>query len=123
MRILRLRRLQVAAGRTTSLRLVCPAHETGGCRGTVRLQTVKKVPARLLAAKRRRVTLVKKRFSIPGGKARTINLRLSRKSYRILLGLKKVKVRVIINARDPAGNRSTTRPVTTLRAPKKSARG
>jgi predicted metal-dependent hydrolase len=52
---------------------------------------------------RRVVRLGSARFVIPAGKTAQVKVRLSKKSYRLVKELKRVKVRVTVRDRDRAG--------------------
>jgi hypothetical protein len=114
------KKLRAARNRTIPLRLTCPAHEKNGCTGVAKLRTLSAVPNRLLtAAAAKRIVVGKKKFAIRGGMTKTVRLRLTNKSYRVLQKTKKLRVWVKINAQDKAGNKKTTGRAITLLAPKR----
>lgn len=113
------KKLRAKRNRTIPLRLRCPAHEIRGCKGTAKLRTSKPVPNRLLTATTgKRLIVGKKKFTIKGGTTKTIKLRLTNNSYRILQKTKKLRVQIKINAHDTAGNKKTTTQPLTLLPPR-----
>jgi hypothetical protein len=87
------------------IRLGCPLLETLGCRGTVRLRTASR-PLRLLG---------RARFAIGGGRRRAVAVRISRRGLARIRGLRRVRVRAVVEASDRAGNRRTRAARLTLR--------
>jgi extracellular elastinolytic metalloproteinase len=85
-----------------------------GLSGSAAFSSVKKVRI----SKRKRVTLAKKSFTVPGTGKVTLKVKLSRKNRRILKLNRKIKVKLTITVRNAAGTSSATRNVT-LKAPKK----
>lgn len=116
-------RVKVGRNRIVAVRLRCPATETR-CRGKLTLKTANRVQVRPLAATeagKRKLVLGHKKFSLAGGRTATVKVRLSKKNYRLIAGLKKVRVRGTVTARDAAGNKRTTVRTITLKAPRPSA--
>ena len=95
--------------------LACPANEPGGCQGTLVFETLEKVRAGL-GARKRKVKLGTLSFRIPGGARAVVEIALSKKNQRLVKKLRKVRLLLLIEARDQAGNRSTGKAVLTLRA-------
>ena len=95
------------------------------CRGSATLRTVKAVPPRLLStagtSAAKRITLGRKKFTIRGGQTKTVNVRLTKTGYRVLLRARRLNVRVSVNASDEAGNRKTSRRTIKLKAPKRNS--
>lgn len=113
-------RLKVRRNRVVAIRLRCPASESR-CTGKLRLETAKKLQVRSLTAAeagKRKVVLGAKKFSLAGGRTLTVKVRLSKRNYRLIAGLKKVRVRATVTARDAAGNKRTTTRTIALKAPK-----
>lgn len=113
------KKLRAKHNRTIPLRLSCPAHETNGCQGIAKLRTTTPIPNRLLTATTgKRLNVGQKKFTIKGGTTKTLKLRLTNKSYRILKKTKKLRVWIKINAQDAAGNKKTTGHPLTLLPPR-----
>jgi hypothetical protein len=110
----------VTAGLSGAIKIgvSCPA-ETTSCTGTVTLKTFAPASrARGHSSRKRRAavqTLAVGSFKVAGGHTALITLRLSR-SGRGLLGRGSLRVRAIIVASNPAGARSTSSRVLTIRA-------
>ena len=94
-----------------SLPVSCPASEPGGCAGSLSLETSVQV-----RAGKRKVKLGKSAFRIGGGRNAPVKLRLSRKNRDLVKRLRKVRVLVVINARDQAGNAKTSKQTLTIKA-------
>jgi predicted NUDIX family NTP pyrophosphohydrolase len=104
------------------LSLSCPASEAG-CEGILSLETFGAVRVRTVAggrvrSRRQKVKLGKGAFQLGGGRKGAVRLRLSKKNQRVVRKLRSVRVLVIVEARDRAGNRQTTRKPLTLKAGK-----
>jgi len=99
------RRLTVDSAGRVRVALRCPLAEPLGCRGTVRL-----------LAGRRSVRIGSAGFRAGGGQARTVALRVSRRGRALLRAARRVRARVVVTARDAAGNRTRTAVRVTLRA-------
>jgi hypothetical protein len=93
--------------------LACPAGEPGDCAGTLTIKTAGRVRA---ARKARRVKLGSARFTIAPGTSRRIAVKLSRSNRRLVRRLARVRVNLVVTARDQAGNRATTRRTVWLAA-------
>lgn len=84
------------------LRVSCPAGVTGACRGTVTLM--------------RRGTLVKARFSVLPGKAKSVRVRLTARGRSALAHTRRLRARATASAADTAGAKATARTKLTLLA-------
>jgi VCBS repeat protein/Big-like domain-containing protein len=93
----------------------CPASEQV-CEGIFSIETLVQVGAGRAAARKRKVTLGRSAFRIPGGQSLRVKVRLSKRNLRLIRKLRKVRVLAIINARDQAGNAQTTRQTLILKA-------
>ena len=102
------RRASVAAGGLVAIRLSCPAAESAGCSGTLRLERVG-----------RRVRLGSRSFRIAAGRSAVVRVRLSSEGRRLLGRLRRLRVRATATARDAAGNVSTSRADLLLTAPRR----
>jgi hypothetical protein len=60
-------------------------------------------------AKRRRITLKRKRFEVAGNASSTVRLKLPKRLRRTLRRQRKLALRVTATLRDPAGNTRTVR--------------
>jgi hypothetical protein len=96
---------------SVSLSVSCPASEPGGCSGSISLETAAQV-----RAVKRKVKLGRSSFRIGGGKSGSVELRLSKKNRKIVKKLRKVRVLVVINARDQVGNARTIKTILALKA-------
>ena len=70
------------------------------------------------ALKAKRLVLGSKKFSIPGGKTKTVKVRLSKQAYRVLSGRSQLRAWLKVNARDKAGNKTTSGRAVTVKPPK-----
>jgi hypothetical protein len=103
--------------RVVKVRVTCDATSTIPCAGTIGAQTVRRF-ARLSAAasaKRKRVTLATKRFSVAPGKTKVVTLKLKTPAYRLLKRQRRLKVRVSVVTKDSAGRRLATSRTLTLK--------
>ena len=98
------------------VRLRCVGDER--CRGRLTLRTRGKVRT---AAKRRKLTLGRRSFSIPAGKKRTVKVKLRRAARRVLRRARKRRLRARAIATPKAGEVvfETTRRKVTIKAPKR----
>jgi hypothetical protein len=92
------------------LSLACPSSEPGGCFGSLSVET-----ASTVRAVKRKIKLGKVNFHIGGGKNGSVDLRLSRKNRSLVKKLRKVRIVVVINARDQVGNSRTSKAALILR--------
>ncbi len=124
---LRAGKLVFDSRRRVRLKLRCPTHETLGCRGTLTIATVRKIPARILrqaklAAGKRvepvRVVFVRKLpFLLRGASTRTVSTRLRKKHVRLLRWIGRTRVDVTLIARDVAGNVARSKRRVVMRPP------
>jgi hypothetical protein len=106
--------------RLINVRIRCDAASTIPCKGTAAAQTVRRF-AKLTAvssakkkkAKKKRITLAAKKFSVAPGQAKTVKLKLSKAGFRLLKHKRSLKVRVSVVTKDSAGKRlAVTRTLT-----------
>jgi hypothetical protein len=105
------RSVKLKANGSLSLSVSCPASEPGGCLGSLSLETVLQV-----RAGKKKVKLGKGSFRVAGGKSAAVKLRLSKKNRSLVKKLRKIKVLVIIDARDQVGNAKTSSKKLVLKA-------
>jgi streptogramin lyase len=101
-----------------TINIGCPLAETLGCRGSVTLETAAKFAGGRSAAVRKRLRLGTARFKLGAGQTRPVNVHLSRKGRALVRKKHRMRVRVVVTARDHAGNRTTTVRALTLRGGK-----
>jgi Abnormal spindle-like microcephaly-assoc'd, ASPM-SPD-2-Hydin/PQQ-like domain len=95
---------------TVAVRIACPSWEQR-CLGAVRLTI------RANAARSGRVlTLAAGSFSLAGGQARTLALRLTPRGRALLAHARVLKASAVVSAHDPAGLAHTTSATVTIRA-------
>jgi subtilisin family serine protease len=85
---------------------------TRGTSGSASFTSVKKVRV----SARRKVTLARKSFSVPGSGKVTLRIKLSKKNLRILRRNRKIQLRVTVKLVDAAGLTSTAKSTLTLRS-------
>ena len=106
-----------ADGGTLTIDIGCPLAETLGCRGSVTLDTVlRRSGGRAAAVHRTR--LGSARFTLGAGEKKAVKVRLSRTGRKIVHAKRRLRVRVLVTARDHSGNRTTTVRALTLSAGK-----
>ncbi len=97
------------AGRTV-VSLRCPLVETLGCRGTVRLETLKRFAVSAgRTAPRRVLRLGSARFRIGGGQTRAVTIVVSRRGRALVRRLDRLRVRAVVTASDASKNRRIVR--------------
>ena len=97
------------AGRM-AISLRCPLAETLGCRGVVRLETVRRFPSGAgRAAPRRVLRLGAAHFRIGGGQTRAVTIVVSPRGRALVRRLGRVPVRAVVTAADASGNRRIMR--------------
>ena len=97
------------AGRT-AISLRCPLAETLGCRGVVRLETVRRFPSGAgRAAPRRVLRLGAAHFRIGGGQTRTVTIAVPPRGRALVRRLGRMPVRGVVTAADASGNRRIMR--------------
>ncbi|HTZ88012.1 MAG TPA: hypothetical protein VMB05_15195 [Solirubrobacteraceae bacterium] len=106
-----LARTAFAASRhgTVAVRIACPSWEQR-CLGTVTLRI------RVGARSGRVLTLAAGSFSLAGGQARTLALRLTPRARALLARDRLLKASAVVSAHDPAGLAHTTSAAVTIRA-------
>jgi streptogramin lyase len=98
-----------------TINIGCPLSETLGCRGSVTMETVAKLSGKTAsAAALHRLKLGSARFRVAAGQKSPVKVRLSHAGRALVRKKHRLRVRVIVTARDGAGNRSTTVRVLTL---------
>ncbi len=110
-------KLAVAANlRTIALKLACPA-SAGKCSGSVKIVgTV----ARSSRKKTRKVTIASARYSIAGGKKKTLKLKVTRAGRKAFRGHRSLSAKLTLSLTDAAGHKGTqSRTVRLKRAKKK----
>jgi hypothetical protein len=109
-----------------TVRVTCSAASTIPCAGTAGIQTVRTFakPAAFTSAKARkkRITLATKRFSVAPGKTKVVRLKLTRDGMKLLRRQRTLKVRVSVVTKDAAGKRLGTSRTVTLKAKRRAAR-
>jgi hypothetical protein len=109
--------LKVSPNGAVVVKVSCPAGATT-CVGTVTLRTLSAVSARngsSVTAKKAILTLASGSFSVVGGQAKSIMLRLSAKAKTLLKrSHNRLRARTTIAAHDPAGEAHTGVVVVTL---------
>lgn len=119
------RSLTVSSAGTVALDVTCPAGESR-CAGTIALRTAGAVSAGAsgspaLDAKKRRakvLTLATGRFTVAGGRAVAVELRLAAAGRALLARSGALRASATIVAHDSTGASHTTRSLVTLHAPK-----
>ena len=88
------RRWPVARSGVVRLRLVCPRNAREGCRGLMRLRTVRALP--LGAGRARRVTIGSAAFSLAAGGRRVLRVRVSRRFLPSVRRARGLRVRPLV---------------------------
>jgi hypothetical protein len=96
--------VRLDAGNVIRLRLTCPRTESE-CSGVLRVRS-----------KRDRTLLGSARFELNGGRARTVVVRLSAPSAATIRRVKAVRAIAVVDARDQAGNRGTSKRALIIRS-------
>lgn len=100
------RSIKLSQRRVARVLLNCSGNRE--CKGVVTLSTA----GRVRVSRNRVVKLATRQFHIRPGKAKKVNVRLSRKMYRLVKKLRRVPSVVVVKDRDSAGRpRTSTRPV------------
>jgi streptogramin lyase len=97
-----------------TINIGCPLAETLGCRGSVALETAARVSGARSAAARHRLRIGSARFKLGAGEKRAVKIRLSHAGRAFVRKHHRTRVRVVVTARDRAGNRTTTVRALTL---------
>ncbi len=110
--------LSVSPVGAVALKVSCPVGESS-CSGTVTLRTLNAVAATMAhggRGKRKAIlTLASGSFTVAGGQAQTVTLRLSRKARALLAKAHVLHARATLVAHDPTGATHTTQTTVTLR--------
>jgi hypothetical protein len=98
------------------LKVACPAATAGGCQGsvTIALNLGGAGKAKATTARRRKIVLRAKAFSIPAGKTATVSVPLDRRTVRIFRSrgrTRRFKATVTVSMRTEAGTLTSTRSV------------
>ncbi len=98
------------------VRVGCPVRETR-CTGSIALRTLaaRRADEPASAIRARILTLATAPFTIAGGRAITVELRLSAKARALLARLRVLRAQATIRAHDPARATHTTRTAVTIR--------
>ena len=100
--------------------LACAAASLVPCSGSVRLETAAPVASGArAAAKKRKLVLGTRRFTIAPGSVAKVKVTLSKSARRYLKRHKKVKIKLIATTRNAAGAKVTKTQKLTLRAPRR----
>jgi hypothetical protein len=91
-----------------AVRITCPRSEPDVCSGVLQLRT----------ASGRKVILGQKGYPLGSGQSRTLKVRLPVKNRKIVVKAKKLRVKVVIRAKDLASNVRTNTAYMTLKAPR-----
>jgi hypothetical protein len=110
--------LKMDARGAISTSLSCPASEPGGCEGSLLIETLGKVRASGAARKLKLGTV---KFKVAGGQSARVKVRLSRKNRRLVTRLRRLRVVVLLTARDSSGNKASVRKTAMLKAADRSA--
>jgi hypothetical protein len=101
-------------------RFKCRVRATPGLRGRAVFRSVKRVRvSRRRGSRKRKVTLARKSFTVPASGRVTLRVRLSKRSFKILVLNRKIRTRATVTLRNAAGRKSTARKTITLRAPRR----
>jgi hypothetical protein len=100
--------VRLLAGNVIRLRLTCPSTESE-CSGVLRVRS-----------KRDGTLLGSARFELIGGRARTVVVRLSAASAAAIRRAKAVRAIAVVDARDRAGNRGTSKRTLIIRSPRRT---
>lgn len=105
------RALRLDRGGKVRVRLACPQAEAS-CAGTVRLEAAGAAPRGV----RRGTRLGATTFEIGGGRTAGVKVRLSRRAERLARRARRMRVKIVVTARDAAGNQGRATAVVTLTA-------
>lgn len=105
--------LRLSTTGSVAVKVRCPAGEPAGCASTIRIRTASKV--RVSPSRTRIVTLGTLKKTLTAGRATTVRVRLSLTNRRLIHKLKRVRVKVSVQALDQARNSRTTTKTLTLR--------
>jgi streptogramin lyase len=97
-----------------TINIGCPLAETLGCRGSVSMDTIVPRSGARSARRPHRVRIGSARFKLRAGEKRPVNIRLSHKGRALVRAKHRLRVRVVVTARDHSGNRTTTVRALTL---------
>jgi hypothetical protein len=105
-----------ASLKTISLKLACPA-SAGKCTGSVKI--VGTVAGTSAKKKTRKVTIASGRYSIAGGKSKTLKLKVTKAGRKAFRGHRRVSARLTLSVTDAGGHKgSQSRTVKLTRAKK-----
>jgi endoglucanase len=88
------------------------------CTGTLTGQTVNRYAQSAAKVKRRKISLGSVRFSLKGGKAKTVVLKLSKPSRKLLAARHRLKVQITITLSGATTRRTVIRRTITLKVPR-----
>jgi hypothetical protein len=112
--------LAVSGGGRVTLKVACPTGEAS-CSGTVTLRSLEAMRASV-KVKKSVLTLAAGSFTVAGGHVREVVLRLSAAARALLARRRTLRVRVTLEADDPAGASQTSQAIVTLRLAKPARR-
>jgi hypothetical protein len=107
--------LVVSSGGELSVRLRCPAGDTG-CRGTITLQTLVAVSAGGHPSRKRILTLAAGPFTVGHAGVATVKLRLSGRARNLLTHSRVLRVRATVFTGAPSGPPHAWQTLVTLRS-------
>jgi Bacterial Ig domain/Lactonase, 7-bladed beta-propeller len=114
------RRVRLTRSGQAKIRLRCMTGEPGGCVGTLSARTLKKFAvASTRGARKRVVKLGSRRISIAEGRTRTVTLKVPRKGRRLVATRRRLTALLIVQARDPSGNRGRSQRRVLVLAPRR----
>ena len=106
-------------GTSVTVPLACAAASLVPCSGSVRLETAAPVATGASTARKRKLVLGTRRFTIAPGSVAKVKVSLSKSARRYLKRHKKVKIKLIATTRNAAGAKVTKTQRLTLRAPRR----
>jgi hypothetical protein len=111
--------LQASSSGAVGVKISCPSG-VSSCTGELIIRTLNAVSATAASSAKAKaiLTLTSGSFSVAGGKVKTIVLHLSQKARALLARSHALRVRVSVDAHDPAGGAHAGQTIDVLRAPK-----
>jgi hypothetical protein len=106
------RTIKVSRRGRASLTLNCSG--TRDCVGNLKLATARRV--RVSRKRRRIVTLVSMKFSIPAGRTQKLRIKLTRPKLRLVRRLRRIPTDIIVRDKDRSGRSRTSTRTVTLRS-------
>ncbi len=109
--------LKASAKGVVAVKVRCSA--AAACRGTVDLTTARKVS---VSAKKRKLKLARKSYSVAAGKSKTVKLKLRRSGLKFLRKRRKLRVRLTVTTRRAGAKAAKVGRTVTLKATPKRKR-